>query len=322
MTILYTSTQVRREIKRLFTESKGRRVVISAFVGGDAHVYLPRPEGIELICWPKAGGTNPDAIRDLIARGVKVFFADAVHMKIYWTSDKGAIVTSANLSTNALGEGGLKEVGVSLPKGRIEINRIIKSLSISEASKAELLKLDKEHKAAWKKNPSHFAKTSSPISFDKWHESEARSVWKLTSYRPAKVSLSKESKSVLEREHGSVSYEDILEHPEYSFHEDDWVLCFNVNNTREMNWIFAHHVIPSFSQVKKLNPISLHYQVIQVKKLGRNAPCPFQLDTAFKTAFVKAVGEFGGTEKIEELRKAIPSPKLIDIVYKHYISKR
>lgn len=80
--ILYTSAQVREAIINLFSLSKGRRVAITAFVGDGAEAFLPRPKGLELVCWPKAGGTNPNALRKLMKRGVQVSFSDSLHMKV------------------------------------------------------------------------------------------------------------------------------------------------------------------------------------------------------------------------------------------------
>ena len=106
--LLYTSGEVRSAIQELFSFSQGRRVAISAFVGEGAGAFLPYPKGIELICWPQPGGTNPTGVRALMTSGVQVKFADRLHMKVYWAEGKGAVVTSANLSTNALGAGNLR----------------------------------------------------------------------------------------------------------------------------------------------------------------------------------------------------------------------
>jgi len=139
--ILYTSADVRKAIIELFESSKGRRVAITAFVGSGSEAYLRKPEGIELVCWPKAGGTNPDALRKLIKLGVKVSFAKSLHMKIYWTADKGAVITSANLSKNALGAGNLMEIGIFVPSKSVDIDRILKQINPNKDIKAELLKL-------------------------------------------------------------------------------------------------------------------------------------------------------------------------------------
>ncbi|MET0645175.1 MAG: hypothetical protein ABW208_01055 [Pyrinomonadaceae bacterium] len=112
--VIYKSAEIREEIGRLFSSSKGRRVAVVAFVGDGAEEYVRKPEGLHIYCWPKEGGTNPNALRKLIRLGAKVHFADSLHMKVYWTEDRGAIITSANLCTNALGSGDLKEIGVRL----------------------------------------------------------------------------------------------------------------------------------------------------------------------------------------------------------------
>src|SRR5690349_21276883 len=127
--ILYTSTDVRSAIIDVFRNSRGRRVAITAFVGNGVESYLPKPKGIELVCWPKAGGTNPEAIRKLIKLGVSVSFSPGLHMKIYWTEDVGAVITSANLSTNALGAGNLMEFGVLVPSKQIDINKLLRRIN-------------------------------------------------------------------------------------------------------------------------------------------------------------------------------------------------
>lgn len=83
--VLYTSADVRQTLIRLFADSRKRRVAISAFVGDGAEAYLPKPKGLELYCWPKESGTNPETLRRRKRRGADIFFADALHMKVYWS---------------------------------------------------------------------------------------------------------------------------------------------------------------------------------------------------------------------------------------------
>lgn len=46
-------------------------------------------------------------------------------MKVYWAERRATIITSANLSTNALGAGNLKEFGAFLRSGAIDIDGLI-----------------------------------------------------------------------------------------------------------------------------------------------------------------------------------------------------
>lgn len=323
MKILYTSAEVRQAIKSLFSTSKGRRVAITAFVGDSAGAYLPKPEGIELICWPKAGGTNPNAVRDLIARKVDVRFADSVHMKIYWAEGKGAVITSANLSTYALGSGGLKEVGVLLPAGKVNIGKIITSLDSRPVSNAELLKLDDAH--------SNFVKASRMIknekmaehrakSFSKWYSLTARPRWKFGWYWSMRVPLSARAKSVLEKEHGSSDCHDIMTATEGFFQENDWILCFNVDgkNARWASWMFAHHIVKVPPSDKKAYDAYAPNQVLQVYKLKAYDQPPFRLDRKLKYALRNAINDYGGISTITEMDTAKPPKKLIDLIYEHY----
>src|SRR3990172_5431165 len=121
---------VRKEVYRIFKSEKGRRVALVAFVGKSAEAYLPKPKGIELICWPHAPGTNPTTIKFLMQnRKVDVRFSRRLHMKVYWTATQGTVVTSANLSTNAYGAGALHEAGVLLPSSKIDIDSLLDAVN-------------------------------------------------------------------------------------------------------------------------------------------------------------------------------------------------
>jgi phosphatidylserine/phosphatidylglycerophosphate/cardiolipin synthase-like enzyme len=141
---LASGQQIKHEVRRVFTKSSERRVAIVAFVGALADAYLPRPDGLELICWPKAPGTNPKAIRTLIRRGVVVKFAARVHMKVYWSESSGAVVASSNLSTNAYGAGNLHEAGVAIASTAIDIDRLVAKLKPRVVTEAALQRLERE----------------------------------------------------------------------------------------------------------------------------------------------------------------------------------
>jgi hypothetical protein len=141
---LSSGLHLRREIRRIFDTEPGRRVAIVAFVGSHDDAYLPKPNGLELVCWPKAPGTNPKALRTLIKKGVSVRFADRLHMKVYWSEAQGAVVASANLSTNAYGAGNLKEAGVALPSSAINIDKLLQSLGSKVVAQEDLLRLEEE----------------------------------------------------------------------------------------------------------------------------------------------------------------------------------
>lgn len=67
-------------------------------------------------------------------------------MKVYWSEDQVAVITSANLSINVLsgGRSGLKEIGVLLPPGEVDIERIIASLRSRRVFELELEELERK----------------------------------------------------------------------------------------------------------------------------------------------------------------------------------
>src|SRR4030043_394789 len=101
MQILYSSAEIHAGIKRLFSEPSphDRRIALVAYVGSDGESYLPHPNGLRVICSPSAGGTDPETLRRLMKRGARVEFSDALHMKVYWSRNRGCIIASANASS-------------------------------------------------------------------------------------------------------------------------------------------------------------------------------------------------------------------------------
>ena len=116
MKILYGSEMIRAAIVDLFGKATkfDRRVVLVAYIGKDHAKFLLNPAGIQIVCNPTPGATSPIAVSELQQLGADIYFSDKLHMKVYWSQKKGCVITSANLSQNALGVRGLKEAGVFL----------------------------------------------------------------------------------------------------------------------------------------------------------------------------------------------------------------
>jgi hypothetical protein len=315
--ILYTSGEVRKAIAKLFSESEGNRVAISAFVGGGASAFLPKPGGLKLICWPKAGGTNPHALRKLLQSKVEVYFADAVHMKVYWTEDLGAVITSANLSQNALGSGNVREIGVQLPAGVIDIQRVISWIKPHQATKRELLRLDRQHKLFATRNPGH-QKKSKADSWADWYVSKWKSEWKL-GWWDADATVSITAKEYAKREYGISDPHDFIAGKKGEFEKGDWVLTFSLRKQSPGNiqWLY----VDDFIHVPKLDKGSYDpsypYQAVQVSSPSKYTVPPFQIDRRFREALVGTVREFGA-EKIKKWKSVKPSQILLNAIHKHY----
>jgi len=237
-------------------------------------------------------------------------------MKLYW-SNKGAVITSANLSTFALGSGGLKEIGVLLPSASVKIDKIIKSLGAQIASEEKISYLEAEHKKTIRTNPNLIARSDEKYTFEKWyainyHKKIAN--WKIACFSFANIRLAKKSGQVLEKEHGNKSYEDILETFSNEYFQDDWLLCYQFNGKQpvQIGWLYAHHVIKSSRSVK--GKTKSFYQIIQVNKLKAYDKPPFEIDAAFKKAFVAAHKEYYGDNEDKMEDEYIPTRKILDLI--------
>lgn len=312
--ILYNSFEVRRAVVEMFRSSRGRRVAISAFVGEGAEAYLPKPKGLQLICWPKAGGTNPNVLRKLIKRGVDVFFADGLHMKLYWSDDNGAIITSANLSTNALGSGNLKEIGAFLESQEVDIDLLIQLLKIRPASFEELKRLDSSHKRYVVRNRGEGRIASHAGSFDEWYELPFRPKWKL-GWIEGSVELSSNAKAISESEYGVPHPENWISCRSGEYQRFDWILTFTLERfPTEFGWMFTDYVA-KVSKSDKVFDKECPYQAVQVWPKRSYPVPPFSVrGKQFQRAFSKAVSKFG-VSRIKKLRSSKPPKRLVDLIY-------
>jgi len=132
---------------------EGKKVALVAFVGYGAIDQLPMNiKELSVYCWPKPGATNPDGVRRLIKSGVKVYFCDNLHSKVYWTERKGMIVTSANLSANALSSGRQHEYGIYIEQ-EPALEELLGKLHFRPADEDALAQLDFEQSKIPKSDP-------------------------------------------------------------------------------------------------------------------------------------------------------------------------
>jgi hypothetical protein len=286
MKVLYNSRQIRNAIRRIFLKGKGRRVALAAFVGEDAPAFLPNPKGIELVCWPNGAGTNPDAIRKLRKLKVKVMSSPRMHAKLYWSQGVGAVLASANLSKNALGEGNLQELGVLIPAEAIDIKALLKSIRPKKVTVRSLKQLDKDYDSHRKRNPK-FVRTSR-LNFVTWYKSEARRSWKLVCYEKGNAQVPPSLRPWLRTEGGAITDTQVISTPGGLYKDDDWILCFTRaknGKPKNLEWMYAHKVskVP-INERNAFNDGSA-FQVIQVHPIRVYGSPPFNVrDSKLKAA--------------------------------------
>jgi len=330
MDVLYTTSALATKIKSMFKNSKGRRVVIVAFIGSKADHFLPNQKGVEIYCWPKPGGTNPKTLKTLIKNGAVLKFVDRVHMKVYWTSDQGAVITSANLSTSALGENGLREIGVHVPSSNIDIDKIVKSLNTYDVTSKKLQELEVEYSRL----PGNFReKNGADHTFIEWFNQKGiRQPFHLGwFYDNDKVSLAVKAKQEAKELWGTDKMYDwmnVSKTAATGIRESLWMLSFSLgpfddafvikaSSVHEIGWFYADLIVPILKSEDDYSD-EWPYQVVQAKPRLFNAGKPFEdKDPKFKKAFKKAVLEYG-REKIIAKKSLVPNSKLIDLIAKNY----
>jgi phosphatidylserine/phosphatidylglycerophosphate/cardiolipin synthase-like enzyme len=285
--VLYTSSEVRSAIVELFEDPHAERIAISAFVGDGARAYLPHPAGIRLLCSPTPGATNPSELRYLLGKGVRVDFVDSLHMKIYWAKKRGAIITSANLSTNAMGTGGLKEAGVLLPADEIDIKRVLRHLKWRPA-KPNLRLLDRKHREYYKHVGWIGQKRSVP-SYVEWFDSPEREQWRIFLYSTRSYDLSKAIMQKVRQEFDTKPYEWIWS-TSPNVRENDWILCGFTSAGRlgRPYWLFADRVfaVPkSDANYDREFP----YEVIQIHSTKHYPPPPFSVTDKFRRSLTRVL---------------------------------
>lgn len=290
-----------------------------------AEDYLPNPKGIELICWAKAGSTNPHTIRILIQRGLKVFFGDQVHTKLYWTSDNGALVTSANLSTNAFGAGGLVEFGIVVDSKDININKVIGEMKLQDVTRnpqKHLELLDKLHKEHIKQNPQENLRSRKPRDFTEWCQSPAREKWKIAIVERTDLKLAATIKSMLQNEYGKTKPYDYMSAAAIDYSENDWILILSEANKRggtsisDISWMYADRIV----RVSKKERISINdgldAQVIQISPTKSYEQPPFSIrNTRIRNAIKNAYIDLYSKKTYYSVN---PSNGFIDAIKRHY----
>lgn len=316
---LFSGQQVKREVRRIFGNGRHRRVAVVAFVGKHAEAYLPKPKGLELICWPHAPGTNPQAIRQLIKKGVDVSFVERLHMKVYWSEVAGAVISSANLSTNAYGSGNLHEAGATLPSTAVNIEALLREISPTRATEAALRKLERQWSAAKKKSGG--SRSASQRTFGEWLSMPKRAKWLLHAFDSYGGRASQRLRAAALEETGSPNVVDWVFCRKSELSPEDFVLCLNLDaraKPRVEKWVFVHRVV-LVAQADKQHDSRWPYQAGQLHPTTACPPPPFKIDTALRQAFRAAYKALDADEDVFSLeRTGIPGSKLISLLEKHY----
>lgn len=286
---LKNSDEIRNKISDLFS-TDCRKVAIVAFIGSSATEYIPNFKNLQIYCWPHPGATSANGIRQLQQKGVKVFFSDNMHKKIYWAKGRGTIVASANLTDNGLSGEGLQESAVFIPSDDFDIDTEISNLKeVGLAGYQEIEDLEKRARISESFIPPKKSKTMSFKDFMNLSHTPQIKILSYGDFRTPKSKKEIKENIKLEQKLSAVNLINDNDVDNIAnFDIGDIVLqvkTFNDNdeihkgNKRPLTWLFVDAI--TYSEEDE------SYLVAQIKQ---NREIPFDLDNpefvaAFKTMF-------------------------------------
>jgi hypothetical protein len=301
---LPSAAAVHAKLRKLFSsKTRGRRrVACVAYVGVDAPSLLPDYEGVEVYCWPQPGATDPNGLSRISQLGANVFLVDRLHAKLYWVENEGYVVTSANLSSNALGEHGLHEVGIFVTRtDLLDIETFLQQFSKCSLTRKELIKLQKEHDRFWstRREPSKLPLRAP--AFIEWLNGPQYAEWKL-GWWDTEANEEKSTAAEAREIYGVHKIDDYIDCHEDQFSRGDWVLTYCVNgdgSIGKLGWLYVNHVHALTSaEVKR---VGFTHQAIQLRKPRFPMRPPFSLSTdGFQSLFRAAVAAHGVTRLIAQ----------------------
>jgi hypothetical protein len=320
MKFLETGQDVARELRRIFRAERGRRIAVVGFVGSRAEAYLPRPKGIELVCWNRVPGTNPVALRRLKKLGVQVSFAKNLHMKVYWTQHCGAIVASANLSTNAFGSGDLQEAGVLLSSAAVPIQKILQSVRPRPATDADIKRLERENEKHKMRRPAPPPRPNK--TFQDWLDTPFHRKWVLFCCDgTGRVLPSKRLRKVAKRYRAGGKIENYGECRRGEVRPPEYLLVVSMINNypAKARWMFADHVVLVNKKDRAYHK-NYPYQVAQFHPLVNYRAVPFRIDGAFRKALRSAHRDLGADaeEEFSSQKAKYPTQRLLRLLGQHY----
>ncbi|EKS32653.1 hypothetical protein [Afipia clevelandensis] len=309
MRVLYSSNDLHQKILALLANPSpsDERVILVAYIGTDAEAFLPDPNKLKVVCCLKPGATDALVLSRLHDRKAKIFRSERLHMKVYWSRERGCVICSANASGAALGRYSQKEAGVFIEPGKVDINRLLRYARPKTITKKHLEKLTKDTERL----PSESSNVSweSAPDFREWRK-RGLNQWKIC-WWSEEARFAEESKQISRKRFGINPY-DFLNVADGKLERGDWVLSFESPSLRSLDWLHVDFIVktnPSYTDYEPDHP----FQAVQANAPRRCPRPPFRLDRRFRRAFKGAVREYG-LERIERFDGRRPSREFLDLI--------
>lgn len=305
-------------VRSLFTPAtRGRRrVVLVAFVGDDPMSLVDDVEGATIICWPKGDSTRARGVQALQKAKAKVRFADRLHMKVYWVEGVGAVIGSANMSKNGLGQG-LDEAAVLVPASSVDIDAVLNGIASREVTEGELKNLERENRRA--------DKARRRASFLEWLASGNKVRFKLGWFdAEAEDDPPAVQAAVQAIREGAEASDFLVTRRKDTYAPGDWVLYLHTKEGGrkprtdcQIEWMLVRDVV-TVSREEAAEWEDARFRHFAFELDAESAEPPFKLDKSTKSALRKAYAKLvkscpGGEFPDEAVLKSPPQSFLDDV---------
>jgi len=292
---LYNSAEIRAKISELLS-SNNEKYIFVGFVGSNPVEYLGScVNNLTVICWPKPGATSAKGIRQLLAKNISVKFCDNLHSKIYWSKGNGLVVTSANLSDNALSDKGLYEFGVFIEDNQFDAKSILSEIGdVYDVNQNSMNELDNAERMRNTQRSLAKTKINHIVTFNEYYKQKFREKWKIVSYcNDFKKQQRGKIENQIEEDNGSKSFYNANEiEKRKNFTLGDVVLQVQTNEeecisklSSSIKWLRVDFITQNY------------FTIVQRQKLTEDY-FPFTIDRPFKAA-LKELFELDWSEIID-----------------------
>lgn len=285
--VLYTASTLQAAIRRVLAPGERDRVAIAPYVSSHALTVLAAPKGLRLICKldPK---TDADTLRTLRKRGVRLEHAIALHMKVYHSA-AGCVITSANLSRNALTRTPLKEAGAYFPPGRVDIERFIAECRPQAITSTDLRALKRSNQTVPPGDRDH-SQPRERVTYAEWFaDRESRELWRMGWWNEPGRGVAKAARDQSLHEYGLPPY-DYLNLGSKQGQKGDWYLTFRLPRVLKVHWLLAQVHVKSYKDDPNHDK-EYPFVACQVWKPKDLEP-PFQVDPPLVQALRATVKQF------------------------------
>jgi hypothetical protein len=236
-------------------------------------------------------------------------------MKVYWSRNRGCVITSANASSSALGRSGLKEAGIWLPAGTVNINRLIHYAHPRLLRESDLRRLDAQSREYKKNFVGKGTKKNSAPDFLQWYTGPHRSAWKVSWTDNELTGAACTVKEQTATEYGHRKPHTWVSVGENRVRRNDWLLSFTftTRGNKSVHWIYVDFVVKISPKEKRYYYHDWPYHAVQVNPASKYPLPPFQITAQFRKALSAATKAYT-PDRIKAAKTDIPSLRLIDLI--------